>query len=79
MRIFLQSILFQHFFEIQQARFDQVLIHSPEENHLRMLGLLRETTRDLHRLRNGGIRAQLILTRLPDLSAHHEERALKIL
>jgi len=44
-----------------------------------MLRLLRQATRNLHRLGHGRVRAQFVLPRFPDLASYDVGRPLKFL
>ena len=79
MGVFFETALLEHLFEVEQPRFHEVVIDSPEQHHLGMLGLLCQSSRNLHGLGNRRVRAQLVLPRLTDLATHDKIRTLKFL
>src|ERR1700685_2347770 len=56
-----QAILLRHLLDIQYACFTHRVVLSPKQKALRLYGLLREPSRDLHCLRNGGVEMQFVL------------------
>ena len=79
MSIFLQAVSLQHLLQIEQPRFHQIVIHPPEQHHLRVLRLLRQPARNLHCLGHGRIRAQFVLAGLAYFASHNEIRPLEFL
>ena len=78
LRGFAQAFFLQHLLQIENPRFHQIVVHMAEQKHLRMLRLVRKPARNLHRLNDARIGAQLVLAGPSYLSARHKIRMLKL-